>query len=69
MFNATNYLAIWGAKNPALVKQQTFNRPEQNEKFLATMANVRIKLRSGFVPVAEVLESVGFRKVNRYKYA
>ncbi len=69
MFNATNYMAIWGAKNPALVKQQTFSTPEQNEKFLATMATVRIKLRSGFVPVAEVLESVGFRKVRKFRYA
>lgn len=69
MFNVTKYMAIWGAKNPALVKQQTFAKAEQNSKFLDLMGVVRVKLRSGFVPVGDVLEAVGVRKQKKFKYA
>jgi hypothetical protein len=69
MFNAIKYMAIFGAKNPALVKQQTFADPVKNAAFLAMVHEMRIKLRSGFVPVGDLLEPVGIRKQKRFKYA
>lgn len=65
-FNATTYMAIFGAKNPQIIKQQTFDSPAQNEKFLALMAVARVKLRSGFVPVGELLEKVGLPNKKRF---
>lgn len=68
-FNAVKYVAIWGAKNPALVKQQTFAEPVKNAAFLDLTHEMRIKFRAGFVPVGELLEPVGIRKQKRFKYA